>query len=50
MLTDAADFGAVNEVYASYFEAPYPNRATAVVAALLVPGARVEIIAYAHVG
>jgi len=43
-LTDAADFEAMNEVYRTYFSSPYPNRATVVVAALLVPGMRFEIV------
>ena len=41
-LTDLADFKAVNEVYARWFEAPYPARATVQVTAL-PRGARVEI-------
>lgn len=41
-LTDLADFGAVNEVYARFFEEPYPARSTVQVAAL-PRGARVEI-------
>ncbi len=48
-LPDPADFPGMNEVYASVFAKPYPNRAT-IVAQLMVPGARIEIVAYAHVG
>jgi 2-iminobutanoate/2-iminopropanoate deaminase len=48
-LPDPADFAGMNEVYRRYFTPPYPNRAT-VVAQLLVPGARIEIVAYAHIG
>ena len=48
-LTDPADAAGMNSVYQEYFTKPYPNRATVVVAALLVPGARVEIVAYAHI-
>jgi 2-iminobutanoate/2-iminopropanoate deaminase len=33
-LTDMTDFGAVNEVYAGYFAAPFPARSTVAVAAL----------------
>jgi reactive intermediate/imine deaminase len=33
-LTDLGDFGQVNEIMASYFEAPYPARAAVGVAAL----------------
>jgi hypothetical protein len=39
----------MNEVYARSFKRPYPNRAT-IVANLMVPGAKIEVVAYAHVG
>jgi enamine deaminase RidA (YjgF/YER057c/UK114 family) len=48
-LPDPADFPGMNEIYAKSFEAPYPNRAT-IVANLMVPGAKIEVVAYAHVG
>jgi 2-iminobutanoate/2-iminopropanoate deaminase len=48
-LPDPKDFPGMNEVYGAYFEKPYPNRAT-IVAQLMVPGAKIEIVAYAHVG
>ncbi len=41
-LTNMADFGAMNEVYARQFETPYPARTTIGVAALPL-GAQVEI-------
>jgi 2-iminobutanoate/2-iminopropanoate deaminase len=41
-LTDMADFGAVNEVYARWFKEPYPARSCVAVAGL-PKGARVEI-------
>ena len=41
-VTDIADFPAVNEVYGSFFEQPYPARSTVQVAALPL-GAKVEI-------
>ena len=41
-LTDMAHFGAMNAVYASKFEAPYPARSTVAVAGLPL-NARVEI-------
>ncbi len=41
-LTDMADFAAMNEVYAQYFEEPYPARSCIQVGAL-PKGARVEI-------
>jgi enamine deaminase RidA (YjgF/YER057c/UK114 family) len=48
-LPDPSDFAGMNEVYARTFKKPYPNRAT-IVAKLMVPGARIEIVAYAHIG
>ena len=45
-LTDMADFGRVNEVYASFFDESPPARACVQVAAL-PKGARVEIDAIA---
>ncbi len=41
-LVDLADFQAVNQVYTTFFEAPYPARVTVQVAAL-PKGGRVEI-------
>lgn len=44
-LTDLADFAAVNEVMASFFEVPYPARACVQVAALpKAVGIEVELI------
>ena len=43
LLADIADFGAMNEVYAEFFSAPYPARAAFQVAAL-PKNARVEIM------
>src|SRR5262245_20845012 len=48
-LPDPADFPGMNAVYAKAFSKPYPNRAT-IVAQLMVPGARIQIVAYAHLG
>jgi 2-iminobutanoate/2-iminopropanoate deaminase len=48
-LVDLGHFATVNEAYGSYFEAPYPARATVQVAAL-PKGAQVEIDVIAHVG
>ena len=47
-LVDLTDFGPVNEVYARFFRAPFPARATVGVAAL-PRGARVEIDAVARI-
>jgi len=49
-LTKRTDAKGMNEVYATYFKAPYPNRATVVISELLVPGCIVEMVAYAHIG
>lgn len=45
-LTDMNDFAAVNEVYATFFEPPYPARSTVQVGAL-PKGVKVEIEAIA---
>ena len=47
-LTGKEHFQAMNAVYRRYFTKPYPNRATVIVAGLMVPGAVIEIVAYAH--
>jgi 2-iminobutanoate/2-iminopropanoate deaminase len=47
-LTDAADFKAMNEVYAEFFGEAKPARTTIVVAALPLPAAKVEIDAIAY--
>jgi enamine deaminase RidA (YjgF/YER057c/UK114 family) len=48
-LTTRDAFSGMNAVYEKYFRKPYPNRAT-VVSGLMVPGALIEIVAYAHIG
>jgi 2-iminobutanoate/2-iminopropanoate deaminase len=45
-LTDMNDFAAVNDVYAEFFEKPYPARSTVAVAGL-PKGVKVEIEAIA---
>jgi enamine deaminase RidA (YjgF/YER057c/UK114 family) len=47
-LTGKEHFAKMNEVYRRYFSKPFPNRATVIVAGLMVPGAVIEIVAYAH--
>jgi len=47
-LVDPADAPGMNKVYAEFFAPPYPNRATVVVQALLVPGMRIEMVVQAH--
>ena len=48
-LLDVADMKAVDLVYAGVFRAPYPSRSTAVVAGLVAPGMRIELLATARV-
>ena len=47
-LTDPAAFEGMNDIYRRFSNAPHPHRATVVVAGLMVPGALIEIVAYAH--
>ena len=46
-MTDVQDMAAIDAVYREFFEPPYPNRSSAAVAALVVPGMKLEIVAYA---
>lgn len=46
-MTDVQDMAAIDAVYREFFEAPYPNRSSCAVAALVVPGMKIEIVAYA---
>src|SRR5215470_8488349 len=48
-LTGPEHFPGMNAVYETFFNKPYPNRAT-VIAGLMVKGAVIEIVAYAHIG
>lgn len=48
-LTDVKDFAAMNEVYAEFFGNAKPARTTIGVAALPLPGAKVEIDVVAYV-
>ena len=47
-LTRKEDFQGMNAVYRRFFAKPFPNRATVIVAGLMVPGALIEIVAYTH--
>src|ERR1700760_3767748 len=49
-LTGKEHFAKMSEVYRRYFAKPFPNRATVIVAGLMVPDAVIEIVAYAHLG
>lgn len=46
-LTRPEDVAGMNEVYPRFFQTPYPNRATVIVAGLTVASMRVEMLAYA---
>ncbi len=48
-VTKREDLAIVNEIYAKYFNAPYPNRAAVVVASLAREEMLVEFIVYAQV-
>jgi 2-iminobutanoate/2-iminopropanoate deaminase len=48
-LTDMAEFGAMNEVYKTYFSGALPARTTVGVRALARPEMRVEIEMVAHI-
>lgn len=45
-LVEVDDVPVVDAVYREFFTAPYPNRSTVVAKALVVPGMRIEIVAY----
>jgi enamine deaminase RidA (YjgF/YER057c/UK114 family) len=47
-LTDAADFAAMNKVYASFFPSDPPARSTVVVKELVIAGAKIEVDSVAH--
>jgi 2-iminobutanoate/2-iminopropanoate deaminase len=48
-ITRIEDKPAIDEAYARYFRPPYPSRACIVVQGLVVPGTRLEVVAYAAV-
>ena len=47
-LTTKDAFADMNKAFAAAFEKPFPNRATLIVAGLMVPGACIEITATCH--
>ncbi|AYZ67958.1 RidA family protein [Burkholderia multivorans] len=49
-MTDIADMPAIDRVYREFFAAPYPNRSSVAVHALVVPGMAIEIVANAVLG
>lgn len=46
-MTDVADMDIIDKVYREFFSAPFPNRASVGVAALVEPGMKLEVVAYA---
>jgi 2-iminobutanoate/2-iminopropanoate deaminase len=46
-MTDVKDMPAIDAVYREFFTAPYPNRSSAAVAALVVSCMKLEVVAYA---
>jgi 2-iminobutanoate/2-iminopropanoate deaminase len=46
-MTDLDSMPIIDSVYREYFRAPYPNRSSVVVKALVVPGMGIEIVANA---
>lgn len=49
-MVDEADMPAIDRVYREFFTSPYPNRSSVAVRSLVVPGMRVEMVAYACIG
>lgn len=48
-MTDVADMDIIDKVYREFFSAPFPNRASVGVAALVKPGMKLEVVAYAMI-
>lgn len=48
-MTDVADMDSIDKVYREFFSAPFPNRASVGVAALVEPGMNLEVLAYAMI-
>ena len=48
-MTDVKDMPQIDRVYREFFAPPYPNRSSMGVAALVVPGMKIEIVAYAAI-
>ncbi len=49
-MLDVKDMPAIDAVYREFFVPPFPNRSSAAVAGLVVPGMKIEIVAYAAIG
>ena len=48
-MVDIADMKAIDAVYREFFSPPWPNRSSMGVSALVVPGMKLEIVAYAAI-
>lgn len=48
-MTDVADMDIIDKMYREFFSAPFPNRASVGVAALVEPGMKLEVVAYAMI-
>lgn len=48
-MSDVADMDSIDKVYREFFSAPFPNRASVGVAALVEPGMKLEVLAYAMI-
>lgn len=48
-MTDVADMDSIDKVSREFFSAPFPNRASVGVAALVEPGMKLEVLAYAMI-
>ena len=48
-MTDVKDMPQVDRVYREFFSPPYPNRSSMGVSGLVVPGMKIEIVAYAAI-
>lgn len=46
-MADETDMPVIDAVYREFFDAPYPNRSSVAVRGLVVPGMKVEMVAYA---
>ena len=48
-MLDIADMTTIDAVYREFFVPPYPNRSSMAIAGLVVPGMKLEIVAYAAI-
>ena len=48
-MTEVEDMPQIDRVYREFFAPPYPNRSSMGVSGLVVPGMKIEIVAYASI-